>query len=97
MVENEFGGSGSLNRNNSEYVPPSLSAVGAPAWNQIDFVCGFGLDVALELEKEGKERESVVSDTKELESVPEEIRDGEGDRTQDMELEDEDHSHSVHH
>ena len=99
MVENEFGVSGPLNRNNPEYVPPPLSAVGAPAWNQIDFVRGFGLDVPLESEKEGEERESVVSDTKELESVPEEESegDGEGDRTQDMELEDEDHSHSVHH
>ena len=53
MVENEFGVSGPLNRSNPEYVPPPLSAVGAPAWNQIDFVRGFGLDVPLESEKEG--------------------------------------------
>ncbi len=99
MVENEFGTSGLLNRNNSEYVPPPLSAVGAPAGNQIDFALGFGLDAPLESEEEGEERESVVSDAKELESVPEEEPEGdeEGDKIQDMDLEDEDHSHSVHH
>lgn len=106
VMENEFGTSvdGCYHRNdnqhnnNSEYVPPPLSAVGGPTENQIDFVRGFGLDVHLESEEEGEmmENDSAVSDVKELESVPEEPEEEGGDRTQDMDLDDEDHSRLQH-
>lgn len=93
VVDNEFGQPLSLNGMHShmtlDYDPPPLSAVGAPApKSQVDFMRGFGLDVPLESEEEDEERREAhdVLDTDHSED--EEQKEEDGNRTQDMELDD---------
>ena len=85
IVDNEFGQPSMT----LDYDPPPLSAVGAPApRNQVDFARGFGLDVPLESEEEdegGRQAHEVLDADH---SEDEEQKEEDGDRTQDMELDD---------
>jgi hypothetical protein len=89
VVDNEFGASTASSSGvpdgrptSTDYMPPPLSAVGAPApKSQLDFIRGFGLDVPLESEEE--DDEEVVQRAGHLEDEEED-----GDGTQDMDLDD---------
>ena len=84
VVDNEFGAASTsaLQQAWSDFVPPPLSAVGAPApKNQLDFIRGFGLDVPLESEEEDEDEAA-----QRIESSEDEEEDD--DSTQDMDLDD---------
>jgi len=86
VVDNEFGAastssSSAMQQAWTDFVPPPLSAVGAPApKNQLDFIRGFGLDVPLESEEEDEDEAAQRSGSFE--------DDEDDDRTQDMDLDD---------